>query len=46
VTKISESATAFTSKKLGEIIVAQVMDAVLECGVGYDTNEHYIPMYV
>ncbi|PVH63678.1 hypothetical protein PAHAL_2G083500 [Panicum hallii] len=42
VTKISESTTAFTSKKLGEITVAQVMDAVLECGTGYDMNEHYI----
>lgn len=42
VTKMSESATAFTAKKLGEVTVAQVMEAVLECGAGYDTNEHYI----
>ncbi|GJN20556.1 hypothetical protein PR202_gb07948 [Eleusine coracana subsp. coracana] len=42
VTKMSESATAFTAKKLGEVTVGQVMDAVLECGTGYDTNEHYI----
>nr|TKW09620.1 hypothetical protein SEVIR_6G115200v2 [Setaria viridis] len=42
VTKIVESASSFTSKKLGEVHVQQVMDLVLECGAGYDTDEHYI----
>ncbi|RCV20982.1 hypothetical protein SETIT_4G102300v2 [Setaria italica] len=42
VTKIAESASSFTSKKLGEVTVQQVMDLVLECGAGYDTDEHYI----
>jgi hypothetical protein len=42
VTKITESASSFTSKKLGEVTVQQVMDLVLECGAGYDTDEHYI----
>lgn len=42
VTKMSESATSFTAKKLGEVTIAQVMNVVLECGAGYDTNEHYI----
>lgn len=39
---MSESATSFTAKKLGEVTIAQVMNVVLECGAGYDTNEHYI----
>nr|XP_034593975.1 uncharacterized protein LOC117855704 [Setaria viridis] len=34
VTKIAESASSFTSKKLGEVTVQQVMDLVLECGAG------------
>jgi hypothetical protein len=42
VTKIAESASSFTSKKLGEVTVQQIMDLVLECGAGYDTDEHYI----
>ncbi|XP_022681810.1 L10-interacting MYB domain-containing protein-like [Setaria italica] len=42
VTKIAESTSSFTSKKLGEVTVQQVMDLVLECGAGYDTDEHYI----
>ncbi|GJN38298.1 hypothetical protein PR202_gb27327 [Eleusine coracana subsp. coracana] len=39
---MSESTIAFTAKKLGEVTVGRVMDVVLECGAGYDTNEHYI----
>jgi hypothetical protein len=27
---------------MGEVTVQQMMDLVLECGAGYDTNEHYI----
>jgi hypothetical protein len=42
VTKIAESVPSFTSKKLGEVTAQQVMDLVLECGAGYDTDEHYI----
>jgi hypothetical protein len=42
VTKIVEYANSFTSKKLGEVSVTQVMQAVLECGARHDTNEHYI----
>ena len=42
VTKIAETTFSFTSKKLGEVTIQQVMEVVLECGVGYDTNEHYI----
>ncbi len=42
VTKIADSASSFTSKKLGEVTVQQVMDLVLDCGAEYDTNEHFI----
>ena len=42
ITKIVESASSFTSKKMGEVTVQRVMDLVLECGAGYDTNEQYI----
>ena len=42
VTKFAEIASSFTSKTLGQSIVQQVMDMFLECGTGYDTDEHYI----
>ncbi|CAO2192982.1 unnamed protein product [Urochloa humidicola] len=42
VTKIAESASSFASIKLAEVTVEQVMEHVLECGAGYDTDEHYI----
>ena len=42
MTKIAETSSYFTSKKFGEVTVQQVMEVVLECGAGYDTDEHYI----
>ena len=42
VTEIAETASSFTSKTLGQSTVQQVMDMFLECGTGYDTDEHYI----
>lgn len=42
ITEIAEQAKAFTSKKLAEVTVKQVMDIVLECGADYGTDEHFI----
>ncbi|CAN6270672.1 unnamed protein product [Urochloa humidicola] len=42
ISKIAESAQSFTSRKLGEVTVTQVMEAVVECGAACGSNEHYI----
>ncbi|XP_022681842.1 zinc finger CCCH domain-containing protein 43-like [Setaria italica] len=42
LSEIAEQAKAFTSRKVGEVTVEQVMDLVLDCGAGYDTDEHFI----
>ncbi|XP_022681057.1 zinc finger CCCH domain-containing protein 43-like [Setaria italica] len=42
LSEIAEQAKAFTSRKVGEVTVGQVMDLVLDCGAGYGTDEHFI----
>lgn len=42
LSEIAEQAKAFTSRKVGEVTVEQVMDLVLDCGAGYGTDEHFI----
>ncbi|XP_004959440.1 zinc finger CCCH domain-containing protein 43-like [Setaria italica] len=42
LSEIAEQAKAFTSKKVGEVTVEQVMDLVLDCGAGYGADEHFI----
>ncbi|XP_022682469.1 L10-interacting MYB domain-containing protein-like [Setaria italica] len=42
ISEIAEQAKAFTSRKVGEVTVEQVMDLVLDCGAGYGTDEHFI----
>lgn len=42
ITKMSESATSFTSKKQEGVTVKEVMDLVLDCGANYGSDEHDI----
>nr|XP_034581913.1 zinc finger CCCH domain-containing protein 43-like [Setaria viridis] len=42
LSEIAEQAKAFTSKKVGEVTVEQVMDLILDCGAGYGADEHFI----
>jgi len=46
VSKIADSASSYTkiaeARKQAEVTVKEVMDLVLACGAGYETNEHFI----
>jgi len=42
ISKISESASSFVSKRQGGITIEQVMEHVVACGAAYKTDEHFV----
>lgn len=42
VSSMASSANEFVAKKDGKYSIDQVMEIVIACGAGYETNEHYI----
>jgi hypothetical protein len=42
ITKITESASSFASKKECEITIKEVTNLILEYGADYGTNEHFV----
>ena len=42
VTSMASSANEFVAKKEEKYSIDQVMENVIACGAGYETNEHYI----
>jgi hypothetical protein len=42
VTSMASTASDYSLKKHGKYSIDEVMEVVLACGAGYDSNEHYI----
>ena len=42
VKSMSSSANEYVSKRHGKYSIDEVMEVVITCGAGYDSNEHYI----
>ncbi|GJN06735.1 hypothetical protein PR202_ga24491 [Eleusine coracana subsp. coracana] len=42
VTSMATSANSYASNKEGKFSIDEVMENVIACGAGYDTNEHFI----
>ena len=42
VNSMASSANEYVSKRHGKYSIDEVMEVVIACGAGYDSNEHYI----
>ncbi|XP_022683634.1 uncharacterized protein LOC111257807 [Setaria italica] len=42
VTSMASSANEYVSKRYGKYSIDEVMEVVIACGAGYDSNEHYM----
>lgn len=42
VTSMASSANEYVSKRHGKYSIEEVMEVVIACGAGYDSNEHYM----